>query len=111
MRRWIRQLNESIHVGITFTESLARILVNRANHVRWRVKNKGGREREKFIEANWELTLPVKEVEQSLMEENSMLLQKVDTLSGTSTRLLRERNGQTVVRELQNTIQSDMTEG
>ena len=102
MRQWIRQLNESIHVGITFTESLAKTLVNRANHVRWRVKNKGGREREKFFEANWELTLPVEEVEQSLMEENSMLLQKVDTLSAhvrTSTRLLRERNGQTNCRK------------
>ena len=34
---------------------------------------------DRFFEQNWELSISVEEVDQSLKEENSMLQQKVDT--------------------------------
>lgn len=38
VRGWIAKLNEAIHCGLRYTEHLAKVLTNRANHVRWKLR-------------------------------------------------------------------------
>lgn len=59
VRRWIDQLNESLRCTLTFSQTLASKLINRAIHVKRKVKNAGGRKREGFLSLNWTLTVPL----------------------------------------------------
>lgn len=94
VRGWIAKLNKAIHCGLRYTERLAKVLTNRANHVRWKVRKFGrsGRARERFMSLNWKLTTSVEEIEQSLTEQCSALQQQVQTLETqlqSSQRILR----------------------
>ena len=56
VRRWIDKLNEVLHCGLKFTHKLSSSLIQRANFLRWKMKNKGGRQRENILTQNWTLT-------------------------------------------------------
>ena len=56
VRNWIDQLNDALHCTLKFSKALASTLVQRANNVRYRMKNKGGRRRSKILSPNWTLT-------------------------------------------------------
>lgn len=55
VKQWIKRLNDSLRCSLRYSCSLASTLVQRANNLKWRIKNKGGRQRDSILSQNWTL--------------------------------------------------------
>ena len=91
VRRWIDRINENLKCCLTYSERLASILINRANNLRRKLKNQGGRRRQNILSQNWSLVISQEQSE--VHEEVAQLQQQVKTLHNmvqASSRALRE---------------------
>ena len=97
VRRWIDSLNSSLKCSLVFSQMLASKLINRAIHIKRKVKNEGGRKRENFLSLNWTLTVPLDPstpaVDKTPNEETTKLSEEVKSLRSqvqATTRVLRQ---------------------
>ena len=86
VRKWIDQLNDALHCTLKFSKALASTLVQRANNLRYRMKNKGGRRRSEILSQNWTLTISFDEDNPSTPSSSS----EVARLSQQVTSLQRK---------------------
>ena len=90
VRRWIDRINDNLMCCLIYSERLASILINRANNLRRKLKNQGGR-RCQNISQNWSLV--ISQEQSKVNEEVAQLQQQVKTLQTmvqASLRALRE---------------------
>ena len=66
---WVGKLSEKLQVGLRYTQSLHRVLVNRAWHICKTVRAlKHGREQQKFLEKDWTFTVQPDELSVTLLQ-------------------------------------------
>ena len=71
VRKWIDHLNDTLCCTLKFSKELASALVQRANNLRYRMKNKGGRRREDILSQNWTLTIAFDDSDSSTPSSSS----------------------------------------
>ena len=106
MRKWIDRLNEVLRCSLKYSQKLASTLVNRAVHVKRKIKNAGGRQRETFLSKNWTLVVPVDGIALSSSadlptEDVTNLSQQLKTLESqlqASQHVLQETQRKTPIR-------------
>ena len=57
VKGWVDRLNESLTCGLRFSQDLATTLIQRANNLRYRLKNKGGWRRDNILSQSWNLVI------------------------------------------------------
>lgn len=68
VQTWIQKIGEKLGVVIQYSERLYRVLVNRANNIRRKVRQHSGSiPKQKFLQLTWELKLHSTEVEVAAM--------------------------------------------
>lgn len=59
VKQWIKKLNDTLQCSLRYSCSLASSLIQRVNNLKWRIKNKGGRQRDRVLSQNWKLTTDI----------------------------------------------------
>ena len=96
---WIKAISDCIGVAIRCTDYVFSMLVRRANYLRLKSRKfKGGVQRKRFFETEWQFKVPVSDVVtiDTLRSENAQLKKKVEDLTSelklSSTQLKRLSN-------------------
>ena len=94
IREWISKLNDSLKTRLRYMQQLGKILVNRANFVRQKVKKMGGRAHQNFFSKNWALSLIEDDLNPSTDEQSKSLQEQLQA----SSRVLRNIQQNTPAR-------------
>ena len=96
VKQWIKKLNDTLRCCLRYSCSLASTLVQRANNLKCRIKNKGGRQRDRILSQNWTLNTDIGTVAPSTATPSGdvvKLTQQVKSLQiqvQASTRVLQQ---------------------
>ena len=64
VQTWIQKIGDKLGIAIRYSERLYRVLVNRANHIRKKVRQcHGSIPKQKFLQITWEFQLHSDEIE------------------------------------------------
>lgn len=123
VRRWIDQLNKTLRCSLQYSQQLASVLINRVVHIKRKVKNAGGRQRDNFLSLSWTFTTPLNSDTPSTStlapaEDLANLSKRVKSLESqlqASRRVLREVQQENPLPNIanvqQSTIQKDIRDG
>ena len=96
VKQWIKKLNDTLRCCLRYSCSLASTLVQRANNLKCRIKNKGGKQRDRILSQNLTLNTDIGTVAPSTVTPSGdvvKLTQQVKSLQSqvqASTRVLQQ---------------------
>ena len=92
VQTWIQKIGDKLGIAILYSERLYRVLVNRANHIRKKVRQcRGSIPKQKFLQITWEFQLHSDEIEVATLGDKIKALEaEVSALRDQHSDIQRE---------------------